>query len=1515
MRIVSPIDRPLTDEHVIGVDPPLRPDQPGVWRRRINPFTGRSLSDRALTAEQEARSGIQRLRGQSVTAGIVSGLDLLLEPGAIGAAPGAARIQLLPGLGLTQSGEDIVVASPRSLALADLPVRARVDILDAIASAAEPPAPVAPSGAADLDAQPGGAFAGLLPLLPRRLAKPGLGALVAAKAAAALPRVAVLVAQPITATILAGARDACSPDPRDDPYDDLQLIDGVRLVLDFWPAEMVARAGGPDYRLPSAGAALRNRLAYRIFGVERAMLPGEMHPWEALGVPLALVGFDADWTLAFVDRASVVRLGGRPNPRTPLVPQSGNPVLWQARVAQFSEHIMGLDDLSPATLAATLRQLPPVGFLPVDVIDLTTRRQSFFPAGFGLSLAPIPLEQVDMIVSESAALLPINLDIIDEVELLVPVPERVYEPGLLEVASVDHVFGQAIVRAVADRSAWLVRREQVRRRRDVLVDGATGQRRGWPTSGTGPEEILPDATARGPIGCTRVREIVAPADADPRALFLAQAGSSLTIDKGDVIHIWVKVVDANGLTGFALRLGRGARGADAGDFTRSVFWGDAAKLPELDGNPNAAVVRQGELPPPGVWTRLQIAADAAWTAAGQPLTGMKVDGMMTAQRGGTMHYGPVSKVDAGGLETVWIGDDVPPGSLLIDSANANASSWPFAAAGLGADPDPAENDFGTTASGGARSAGPLLAFRSRWQDQAFLAADFKDLDEGGADGFVRAVEARLKATNDAIDLGFVRARADIYRVRQYMLGADAASRLVTSPALADIALREESARAKSLDIAAFVKTAYHTDFRRSADAPLDRVDLRVGAPPPPAAAPAGPAAPFNLRSAMIFQPNFNLMRRAVQPAMAIRAAPEFFADRVVSTAAIAAITPERRRALPIGERMTFQVQESPLLSLAAVRAGVSGGRRGIDISDVQFQTPLPSAVERTASVAERLMPSPAVEAHGYAIAGKMAALTAIAGLIGAAGGEGGRPPGIALGDLPCPGFRSPALPADPAAAIAPMDPPPANTVAAVIADLSLPAAQRRHQDVDALKDSGAGAARHEADYFNGAVRAIDNTIALMRLVEARIDLYNKLVIDARSVRDELMGHVADADARLRTVDIEIEEARQDVAVATALLAEEAQRVDALNARRRAILNANANVILFRRPRRARRVRAVATAPATAAYDLSPIVACNREHLAVPEEIHSYVGLLRDAPVAWFPQVHPHLDRIDRLETARAALAAVQHRARQAPMVLLGLQMAQSAPKFLRAIGHSMTAQRAVLEQRRQHALQLDLGAVQAANLANARRVLLERAAMADMIAADHNRAVLAKACALEIEQIGDAAACLHDSFGDTPAIVRLQWAEVLSEYDLPAPLHDLNGLEGWSDMAIDLRRTQQGLVDWLFGRIDREIPTAVTAINELVRICLLMAAHAPVDRIIPARLVNPTPARIGGRLSLFTDIAVARIGMTALIRNHNAELIAQAVVEDITDGVAHTRIVRTYGAVDTITAAARIHLSDVRLAL
>src|SRR5579871_6748040 len=122
MNVIHPIARSFSDEHVIGIDPPLQPELPNAWRRRINAFTGRALSDKAMSAEQAMRAGLQRLDGLSRASGVAQGLAVSAAPGAIGAEPALAQLMIAPGIGLARSGEDVQVGRPVRLALGDIPV-------------------------------------------------------------------------------------------------------------------------------------------------------------------------------------------------------------------------------------------------------------------------------------------------------------------------------------------------------------------------------------------------------------------------------------------------------------------------------------------------------------------------------------------------------------------------------------------------------------------------------------------------------------------------------------------------------------------------------------------------------------------------------------------------------------------------------------------------------------------------------------------------------------------------------------------------------------------------------------------------------------------------------------------------------------------------------------------------------------------------------------------------------------------------------------------------------------------------------------------------------------------------------------------------------------------------------------------------------------------------------------------------------------------------------------------------
>ncbi len=396
---VKPIRDPLFGERVIKVQPTIAPQVDASWRKRLNLFTGRALTDTALSAEQAERGGRLALRGQLVSPGTVAGLEASLEQRT---ESGRAKffLQVTPGLGLCASGEDVEVPLGLQVDIETLPVyfdrdglaplvmRSR-DALTAELSAspqADTSTPTAPPDPNSMAPQMiGGVTRALLnqldmPVAPDdvlappqtyRLA-PSLTALlaVAKLAAEALPLLFVVVLQPVQAEQVGNFNpaDPCEQDPDNDPFDDLQIVDGCRLVL---------------FHLPMAQVS-RNQLAFALFEKERDRAPGQPAPWEQIGVPLGLLSI-ADATLAtvqpppmgaetFLDRAAVVRIGGKALTRSPLpgLRNPGNPMLWQARIDQFSAHL-----IQAVEEQSTTKMLPPLpesnlkpDLLPIVFFDL-----------------------------------------------------------------------------------------------------------------------------------------------------------------------------------------------------------------------------------------------------------------------------------------------------------------------------------------------------------------------------------------------------------------------------------------------------------------------------------------------------------------------------------------------------------------------------------------------------------------------------------------------------------------------------------------------------------------------------------------------------------------------------------------------------------------------------------------------------------------------------------------------------------------------------------------------------------------------------------------------------------------------------------------------------------------------------------------------------------------------------------------------------------------------------------------
>ncbi|MCE3258133.1 MAG: hypothetical protein K0Q64_2216, partial [Nitrobacter vulgaris] len=472
---VTRIDRPFHGEHVIGISP--RPSARVTdWNRRLNLFTGRALSDAALTAEQDGRNGRLALAGQTVSAGVITGLEAALEK------EGTADIlNMGPGFGICASGEDVFAASGARVPVRSLPVYTTAALLDGT------PAPGA------------GALAA------RKLG-PALQDLIATNIA--VPKVGIIVLQPVQIDQLANfdAADPCLEDPTSTAFADEQLLDGAHLIYYAWPDEWLL--------LPTPGPQYRNRLAFSIFDREAGNAPDQVMPWEEIGLPVALLALDDAFNALFVDRYSVVRQGGRAKRRTAPTPDSGQEFLWQARIQQFAEQVVsvenGTPNLTAGGLAAEFRYLPPTGLLPVKALTFVTGNPTsgtrvsgapFFSGSYDVMAVPVPLEQLDLIARRCGALADFDMSSPDEVTVAVPVPQIWYERDLLQVLDIDPVFQQTVDGFIHERSIWLKRRAGVRGSYSLLVKAVTG------TPATFPDPD-PDAVEAESVSDTEIDDTI-----------------------------------------------------------------------------------------------------------------------------------------------------------------------------------------------------------------------------------------------------------------------------------------------------------------------------------------------------------------------------------------------------------------------------------------------------------------------------------------------------------------------------------------------------------------------------------------------------------------------------------------------------------------------------------------------------------------------------------------------------------------------------------------------------------------------------------------------------------------------------------------------------------------------------------------------------------------------------------------------------------------------------------------------
>jgi hypothetical protein len=325
----------------------------------------------------------------------------------------------------------------------------------------------------------------------------------------------------------------------------------------------------------------------------------------------------------------------------------------------------------------------------------------------------------------------------------------------------------------------------------------------------------------------------------------------------------------------------------------------------------------------------------------------------------------------------------------------------------------------------------------------------------------------------------------------------------------------------------------------------------------------------------------------------------------------------------------------------------------------------------------------------------------------------------------------------------------------------------------------------------------------------------------------------------------------------------------------------------------------------------PVPACLREHQDLPDELRDMLRVVREAPARWFVDGRPLFERLDHTELFVKVLQTAQLRSQ---LLVAGTVAAPPAVapanRLAAAISRVRDQHLQVVTQARALATQIDVSRVRDLTWRGAREQAEQVVSLGDLIDGEHGRGDVARRAAEAFEQLGRIAACLHAEFSAVLPSIRLDWAELFSEFDEAPNLRVLARLLRWAEIPYADRRQMQGYADWLFSRIDPTETRAEALMSDVIRMCLLLASHAPVGRIIAGRLARPVTVRPGARIPLTVfEPARLRLGMQAIVYR-GANVVARALVEDIGVNEVSAHVVHTITTQVDLDAETRVQFAE-----
>jgi hypothetical protein len=1489
--------RPLSGEVALDVAPTmaLRVDTESALKR-ARFAVGRVLTPQVLQDEQDARSQRTSALLRALASGVVSGFETPYVQG----AEAGARIHISAGIGLAQ-GEDVVLPAPVYLS---------AQLISVAFESLELAGPVW------TDAER---------LTLKNQPVWSLKALATQFGGRGLANVAVLIARPISLLrdLSPNVGGPCHDDT-DPASERLAFEDALRFEWVFWPHR--------DRPFPGRDAAWRNRLAWRVFDAESS---GQAWPWQALGLPIALAGFDdlASGRLAFLDRQAVVREGGGLRARSILlrgaVGAGLNEPLAQAQVLQLSEHLAELapDQLSAANLPRQFDRLPPAGLLPASVVNFEQARQSVFPASWSVSAQVVSDDMVETLVAESARLGPLSLARAEQIELLVPVPAAQFDHNLLRLDEpVDPLFALTLGDLQSRRGRALRERAGWQHRYDVLAHAISGV---WPERPVNDPLGLDDERFDGHSFNAanffpRWHDGGKAHSADLEAHGFESAQDTLVLTPGDKLMAYVEI-DASQPPQYLLLqpLLRNSvlPAGTATDMTLDsavmqpgpvFWWGSAgAPVPVVNGAAGKPLQFAGSLPAaaqtvgaatrdsqPDLWLRLEVDISfIAPNAATAVLEGL-VFGTLCGASGSQVRWGHAGALRAD-RERHWVGETLPQGAIthvgagsLAPVAGDAVAAWPWDDQRENGEPRAVLDGFSLDAALTSHELTDVTALRTQGQGNPALPELLQSVGSTVPSGVMRIPNQRAlheglariidrldhksRASNDLVEFGFLRSRVDLYRLRSRLLGEDDANRLLTSPGIADIVTRSDSSYATGQQLTDYLNKAATTAAPvNTALSPAAPTAVTASTAAAPAAAQPAAAAPRVAFTAVSLTAQRAVLSAAVRPAAAVK----FTAGAAQSVAAIGAVS---RIGVISGVGTDTLAVQDRLASSIDVSAGAAAA--------ITPQRVLPPSAEVVAAASnfnlsqnsvtlgERLKTPVVVDAWSAAAIGKTASVdNAVVQLAELA---------LPIAALPVFGYQTTT----------------AGQVVSTVAQLQ--AAGANLVNVDHLDTD----IKFEADYFRKGIDAVDNSIRFLRGVEGLVESYRRLRDLAQAALSRLQTLQQRAASEIDRLNNNLAEIRHDLGVARSLLAEERQRITALIAHRKGVL-AQVPYVVFRRPRLADHLDDLPVRSVETGLYVSPVPACRGDAHAIPAELQSMVDALRNLPARHFNRLSELLLSIDNRDELSSLLRTAFDHA-----IVRSTSLAQSAAAVDRTqsgvAGAVQSLHYSFLSIGLQHASTVLQQAPQSASLATLAWSELSTQALTHVAVSDLFLSSRTLGASGELDDIARVSACLHRSLGQVPPAVRLTWALQLSSFDVAPSLRQLSVLPQFGDHSLGLDysdwRGMQDMVDWLFSRIDASSNQALRLIEDLVRVIILLASHAPVRALIPARLSYPVRPLLGTLIQLNVDaLAAVRVGMQVAL----GQGVAQAVVQDVAPGRVVARVIQAVDTVPTLQADAVVHLS------